>query len=379
MEYRVQTGHRYNSKLYIAGGNVYVTNKVGSDGALYLRCRHHHHCRGTAKLLSDASVVEEIRPHSCETTDDQTAYLPYLERMRELAATTQQDPKEIYNDVIGTAPLHVQANCLWPRCRPMLNAARRRIYDNNPINAGQAESILSGVTPFSSYYKGSVTFEDQLGLMFASTTLLALLSGITDVFVDATFRVVPSCFPNGQLLNILVDYIGTVIPVCHVLMTGRKEGLYTAAFEKLKGLVPDFNPTHGMADFEQAIKNSLEAVFENIDVRGCRFHFGQSIIKKLKSVGLQSDYLNTPAIKKWGKKYVALSCLPATLITGEVEKLQRETAAYPNRFAKKKMLKFEAYFLKYWMTQKTPAGFSTFGLRHRTNNSVESLHSQMQR
>jgi hypothetical protein len=99
--------------------------------------------------------------------------------------------------------------------------------------------------------------------------------------------------------------------------------LYTAAFEKIKGLVPDFNPTHGMADFEQAIKNSLEAVFDNIDVRGCHFHFGQSIIKKLKSVGLQSDYLNTPAIKKWGKKYVALCCLPATLITGEVVKLQR--------------------------------------------------------
>jgi hypothetical protein len=76
----------------------------------------------------------------------------------------------------------------------------------------------------------------------------------TDVFVDATFRVVPSCFPNGQLLNILVDYIGTVIPVCYVLMTGRKEGLYTAAFEYIKGLVPNFNPSHGIADFEQAIK-----------------------------------------------------------------------------------------------------------------------------
>jgi hypothetical protein len=49
---------------------------------------------------------------------------------------------------------------------------------------------------------------------------------------------------------------------------------------------------------------------------------------------------------------VALCCLPATLIKGEVDKLQRETAAYPNRFVKKKMLKFEAYFMKYWMTLK---------------------------
>ena len=177
----------------------------------------------------------------------------------------------------------------------------------------------------------------------------------------------------------MVDYMGTVIPVGHVLMTGRKEGLYISAFDKIKVLVPDMNPSNGMADFEQAIKNSLVAIFPNIDVRGCRFHFGQAVIKKLKSVGLQSDYLNTPAIKKWGEKYVALCNLPAPLIAVEVTKLQRETTVYPNRFVKKKMLKFEAYFMKYWMTQKTPEGFSTFGLRHRTNNSVESLHSQMQR
>ena len=176
MDYRVQTGHRYNSKLYIVGHDVYVTNKVGSEGAIYLRCRHHQHCRGTAKLMPDSSLIETIRPHTCQTTEDQTSYLPYLEQMRHLAATTQQDPRAIYNDVIATAPLHVQANCLWPRCRPMLNSARRRIYDNNPINAGQAESILCGVTPFTSYYQGSFTFEDQLGLLFASSTLLALCS-----------------------------------------------------------------------------------------------------------------------------------------------------------------------------------------------------------
>ena len=197
--------------------------------------------------------------------------------------------------------------------------------------------------------------------------------------MDATFRVVPSCFPHGQLLNVMVDYMGTVIPVSHILMSGRKEGLYAAAFNLLKDRVPDFNPIHAMADFEQAIKNALITIFPNLDVRGCRFHFGQAIIKKLKSVGLQSDYLNTPAIKKWGKKYVALCTLPAIHVEGELAKLKRETLEYPNRFVKKKMLKFEHYFNRYWMEQKTPAGFSTFGLKHRTNNSVESLHSQMQR
>ena len=101
----------------------------------------------------------------------------------------------------------------------------------------------------------------------------------------------------------MVEYQGHVLPVCHMLMTGRKEGLYVAGIGLLKEKVPDLNPTHAMADFEQAIKNGLLHIFPDIDVRGCQFHFGQAIIKKLKAVGLQTEYLNTPAIKKWGKKH----------------------------------------------------------------------------
>ena len=112
----------------------------------------------------------------------------------------------------------------------------------------------------------------------------------------------------------MIDYQGTVIPVSHYLMTGRKDGLYTAGLVAFKEKVPELNPVHGMANFKQAIKNALMTVFDRIDVHGCRFHFGQAVIKKLKAVGLQSEYLNTPAVKKWGKKYVALCMLPAHFI-----------------------------------------------------------------
>ena len=141
MEYSVQCGHRSNSKLYIVGANVYVINK-STPNIQYLRCRHHLNCKGTAKLCIDVDNMEEIRPHTCQTTEDQLAYLPYLEKMRLLAATTQADPRAIYNDVISTATPYVQANCLWPRCRPILNRARSRIYDVNPQNAGQAQSMM---------------------------------------------------------------------------------------------------------------------------------------------------------------------------------------------------------------------------------------------
>ena len=43
------------------------------------------------------------------------------------------------------------------------------------------------------------------------------------------------------------------------------------------------------------------------------------------------------------------------------------------------MLKFETYFTKFWMVQKTPQAFSIFGLKHKTNNHAESFHSSMSR
>ena len=84
--------------------------------------------------------------------------------------------KKIYNSVIANASPHVRGNLLWLICRPLMNRARHRIYNVCPINAGQAESILHNTTPFSEIYKGSFTFEDQLGLLFASDIMLALCS-----------------------------------------------------------------------------------------------------------------------------------------------------------------------------------------------------------
>ena len=124
---------------------------------------------------------------------------------------------------------------------------------------------------------------------------------------------------------------------------------------------------------KQAIKNTLFTVFDGIDLHGFQFYFGQAIIKKLKSVGLQSDYLNMPAIKKWGKKYVALCTLPAHYIPEEFQKLKGKTAAYPKSFVKKKMLKFGAYFTKYWMKKSSKVHNFWFRSSHHQYHSIPTF------
>ena len=121
-----------------------------------------------------------------------------------------------------------------------------------------------------------------------------------------------------------------VFPVFHRLMTGRKEGIYIDIFRKIKELSSDFQPRISMANYEAAIGSALKVVFPEIRLTGCRFNYGEPILRKIKAVGLQSEYINNPAIRRWGRKFVAMCLLPAVLIRAEVDLLKTEMSRFAN-------------------------------------------------
>ena len=46
-----------------------------------------------------------------------------------------------------------------------------------------------------------------------------------------------------------------------------------------------------MADYEQAIKGTLQHIFgNNLEWNGCFFHFGQAINRKIQAIGLITEY-----------------------------------------------------------------------------------------
>ena len=50
-------------------------------------------------------------------------------------------------------------------------------------------------------------------------------------------------------------------------------------------------PGQAIIDFELAAKKAYEKVFVGIVVKGCLFHFGQSLFRKFCSLGLKSYYI----------------------------------------------------------------------------------------
>lgn len=112
-------------------------------------------------------------------------------------------------------------------------------------------------------------------------------------FVDATFSVVPSGY--YQLLTILTFNMQaqTYIPAIYMLMTGKHENIYTAAFSALnsicKGYKLSINPKHIMTDFERALRNALEWTYPESELMGCYFHFCRCLWFYAAKHGLKSS------------------------------------------------------------------------------------------
>ena len=95
--------------------------------------------------------------------------------------------------------------------------------------------------------------------------------------VDGTYKTRPQPGLFSQLYNIVVKFMGTSIPVAHIIMTNKSETFYNLVFEKLKNLAGDnWTPDEIMSDFEKAVLNSLGNMFPEANLSGCRFHFAQA-------------------------------------------------------------------------------------------------------
>ena len=71
-----------------------------------------------------------------------------------------------------------------------------------------------------------------------------------------------------------------------------------------------FNPQNVMMDFEQAAMQAFLAIFPQVQIKFCLFHFGQSLWRKFQSLGLQSAYNNNNDFQKWARLLFSLSLVP---------------------------------------------------------------------
>ncbi|XP_052119508.1 uncharacterized protein LOC127748758 [Frankliniella occidentalis] len=157
-------------------------------------------------------------------------------------------------------------------------------------------------------------------------------------------------------------------------MTGKSEAEYTAVLQHIHQLVPLFNPTVVMTDFEVGLQNAWKTVFPNAQVVGCYWHFCRAVLKKARELGLVPFMNQHRRLKSLIRSACALALLPKNVMARGLNTLIQEAT---RRGYIQLLNGFFLYMINTWMTDPLFSTMSVYDQPHRTNNVSESCNRML--
>ena len=133
-----------------------------------------------------------------------------------------------------------------------------------------------------------------------------------------------------------------------------------------------YNFTKATADFEPALKRSIEGVFQ-IEIIGCLFHFKQALQRKWKSMGLLKKFKSEES-QLILNNFASLCWLDdKNKISNNIEILRKEYSDFPE------ILKYIQYFEKQWMPliYSKNIDYTYIENKYRSNSVLENFHSKV--
>ena len=220
--------------------------------------------------------------------------------------------------------------------------------------------------------------QTQQIVILANNTMLKQLSGTSQWFIDATFKVAPKNFLQILDIVVYIPHINIFFPACYAIMTHKSEESYSLLFSNLKIIAQSLkfllNPQMIMCDFEIALRNSLKKTFPEAKISGCYFHYTKCLYDKAKTLGLKRRQLK--------KQTYALICYLQILIHCPIEERKTFFEKIENHFKNidNNFTTFLKYYKKNWLEHpfldelfealKTNQDLGFI----RTNNPCETFH-----
>lgn len=155
-------------------------------------------------------------------------------------------------------------------------------------------------------------------------------------------------------------------------------------FKELKNLVPAFDPSNVMIDFERATINVIKSLFPTSVSNGCFFHLCQNIYRAVTRFGLKTLYGEKENFAQQIRCLPALAFLPITDVipTFEQVKCQSPAEGVPV------ITYFEENYISVRSRLSRPRKLPKFDIslwnvntntlqgQHRTNNVVEGWNNR---
>lgn len=132
-------------------------------------------------------------------------------------------------------------------------------------------------------------------MIFTTTDDLRSLERSDYWIADGTFRTAPTLLMQLFTIHGRVGGVdGYVLPLVYVLMTRRTNEMYDAVMRALSEIAEEnrisLNPKYVLTDFEIAEMRSFVRELPGTQSKGCLFHLGKSIFRRIQACGLAQRY-----------------------------------------------------------------------------------------
>ncbi|KAK3930890.1 putative tRNA pseudouridine synthase D, partial [Frankliniella fusca] len=152
-------------------------------------------------------------------------------------------------------------------------------------------------------------------LIFTCDTNLRLLAECETIIADGTFDYAPDKFV--QMYTMHGNTMGHNVPLAYCCLPNKKGPTYAAMLAALKNLANDrlgveLKPSYIHVDFEDAPLAAFRNSFPSAEIRACKFHFAQNLIKRIRAnKTLLSSYRKRESeTGQWLRAFIALPNLP---------------------------------------------------------------------
>ncbi|CAF1497202.1 unnamed protein product [Rotaria sordida] len=307
----IESTHGKRQLCYV--GYRYSLKRKNKNSSEYWVCVK---CQATATSYSDLSVtVRDGHTHLPDKTDKEI--LEIGQNLKRKAIDESVPIDRIVEEAFHVINNQFRSNDLLiniPSIHTIKNTVqkqRRKTRPPLPRSIEQLPFLLSDVYCKTTQGERFLLYVGPLGgvrsLVFSAYNDMIYLSQQENWYSDGTFYTCSSIFYQTYSIHAYYDGIST--PCIFALLSGKSEQTYTDLFALIFKEMFEFNLPVRLEtitlDFEQAVKNVFTKHYPTVTVRGCLFHYGQSLYRKFVDLGLKTAYKNDENLRDWFRSFAA--------------------------------------------------------------------------
>ncbi|KAF0757884.1 Uncharacterized protein FWK35_00013416 [Aphis craccivora] len=239
------------------------------------------------------------------------------------------------------------------RLRKNIYDARKKVLPANPKNIAEVHETLNNLNTNTKQGEPFLLINDEEKhiIIFTCESNMGFLCEIDDLYMDGTFKYAARFFM--QMFTIHGIKNGHYIPLVFCLLPDKNMNTYINTFkfivDKCSSIHLRLLPKSVNIDFEKSILNSVNAIWPQTKIIGCRFYLTQAWYRQLQKLGLSTKYQNQSSeIGIWIRHTFGLLFLEPTEVTEYfVEDLMS------NRPINKRVEKYSDYLLKNYIDKNS--------------------------